>query len=275
MSWWESFKDWFLSLGENYGVNPYIFGGIYVGAIPFFFLCLGWTIKNIRKKKPFTLPLLLTGFFFIGSAIAVGADVSKEEDVLRLFKETYDHYNSIDILVCNAGIQKDSKLTDMSLEDWQKVIDVNLTGYFLCARQATKEFLRNKNETNKKAVGNIIFVSSVHDIIPWAGHVNYAASKGGVLMLMKSLALEVAPQKIRVNAISPGAIKTDINKEVWQDEEKAKELLKLIPYQRIGEPEDVAEVATWLATESSDYVTGTTIYVDGGMTLYPGFMNNG
>lgn len=210
-----------------------------------------------------------------GNAIAVGADVSKEEDVLHLFKETYDQYKSIDILVCNAGIQKDNKLADMSLEEWQRVIDVNLTGYFLCARQATKEFLRNKGEGNKKAVGNIIFVSSVHDIIPWAGHVNYAASKGGVSMLMKSLALEVAPQKIRVNAISPGAIKTDINNEVWQDEEKAKELLKLIPYQRIGEPEDVAEVATWLATGASDYVTGTTIYVDGGMTLYPGFVNNG
>jgi glucose 1-dehydrogenase len=210
-----------------------------------------------------------------GNAIAVGADVSKEEDVFRLFKETYDHFHSIDILVCNAGIQKDSKFSDMSLEDWQKVIDINLTGYFLCARQATKEFLRNKTVANKKAVGNIIFVSSVHDIIPWAGHVNYAASKGGVLMLMKSLALEVAPKKIRVNGISPGAIKTDINEKVWQDEEQTKELLKLIPYQRIGEPEDVAEVAIWLATESSDYVTGTTIYVDGGMTLYPGFMNNG
>lgn len=210
-----------------------------------------------------------------GKAIAVQADVSKEEDVLRLFKETYDHFDSLDILVCNAGIQKDSNLTGMSLADWQKVIDVNLTGYFLCARQATKEFQRTKKDDSNKAIGNIIFVSSVHDIIPWAGHVNYAASKGGVLMLMKSLALEVAPQKIRVNAISPGAIRTDINKDVWQDEEKAKELLKLIPYQRLGEPKDVAEVAIWLASDSSDYVTGTTIYVDGGMTLYPGFAENG
>jgi glucose 1-dehydrogenase len=178
------------------------------------------------------------------------------------------------MLVCNAGIQKDSELSDMSLEDWQKVIDVNLTGYFLCSRQETKEFLRYKSEANEKAVGNIIFVSSVQDIIPWA-HVNYAASKGGVLMLMKLLALEAAPKKIRVNAISQGAIKTDINMDIWQDEQKAKELLKLIPYQRIGEPEDVAEVATWLTTESSDCVTGTTIYGDGGMTLYPGFANKG
>lgn len=210
-----------------------------------------------------------------GNAIAVGADVSKEEDVLRLFKETLDCFGTLDILVCNAGIQKDNKISEMSLEEWQKVIDVNLTGYFLCARQGIKEFLRHEGDGHKKALGNIIFVSSVHDIIPWPGHVNYAASKGGVLMLMKSVALEVAPQKIRVNAISPGAIKTDINKETWQDEEKAKELLKLIPYQRIGEPEDVANVAIWLASHHSDYVTGTTIYVDGGMTLYPGFVNNG
>jgi len=210
-----------------------------------------------------------------GNAIAIKADVSKEDEVLHLFNQAIKKYNSIDVLVCNAGIQKDNSFSEMSLEEWQKVFDVNLTGYFLCARQAIKEFSRNQTTGNKKAIGNIIFVSSVHDIIPWAGHVNYAASKGGVLMLMKSLALEVAPQKIRVNAISPGAIKTNINKEVWQDEEQAKKLLKLIPYQRIGEPEDVSEVALWLASDASDYVTGTTIYVDGGMTLYPGFVDNG
>ena len=210
-----------------------------------------------------------------GKAITVGADVSKEDEVLHLFQQAYNQFRSIDLLVCNAGIQKDNNLSDMTLEEWQRVLDVNLTGYFLCARQALKEFSLNQKENAQKASGNIIFISSVHDIIPWAGHVNYATSKGGVLMLMKSLALEVAPQKIRVNAISPGAIKTDINKEVWQDEEKAKQLLKLIPYQRIGEPEDVAHVAVWLAGDESDYVTGTAIYVDGGMTLYPGFVNNG
>jgi glucose 1-dehydrogenase len=210
-----------------------------------------------------------------GSAISVKADVSKEAEVLKLFQLTIETYKSIEILVCNAGIQKDNSLSKMTLEEWQRVFDVNLTGYFLCARQAIKEFESNKTTGNKKAIGNIIFVSSVHDIIPWAGHVNYAASKGGVLMFMKSLALEVAPQKIRVNAISPGAIKTNINKEVWEDKEQAKKLLELIPYQRIGEPEDVAEVALWLASDASDYVTGTTIYVDGGMTLYPGFVDNG
>jgi glucose 1-dehydrogenase len=210
-----------------------------------------------------------------GNAIAIQADVSNEDEVLDLFKSVIEKFNTIDVLICNAGIQKDNSFSEMSLKEWQKVFDVNLTGYFLCARQAIKEFERNKTTGNKKAIGNIIFISSVHDIIPWAGHVNYAASKGGVLMLMKSLALEVAPQKIRINAISPGAIKTNINKDVWQDEEQAKDLLKLIPYKRIGEPEDVAEVATWLASDASDYVIGTTIYVDGGMTLYPGFVNNG
>jgi glucose 1-dehydrogenase len=210
-----------------------------------------------------------------GSAIAIKADVSKEDEVDNLFQQAIEKYNSVDILVCNAGIQKDNSFSEMTLEEWQKVFDVNLTGYFLCAKQAIKEFERNKTTGNKKAIGNIIFISSVHDIIPWAGRVNYAATKGGVLMFMKSLALEVAPQKIRVNAISPGAIQTNINKEVWQDEEQAKDLLKLIPYKRIGEPEDVAEVATWLASDASDYVIGTTIYVDGGMTLYPGFVDNG
>jgi glucose 1-dehydrogenase len=208
-------------------------------------------------------------------AIIVQADVSKEDDVTRLFEESNKAFGSIDIVVSNAGIQKDSEFSEMTLRDWQRVIDVNLGGYFLCSRQAVNEFLKKPSGTTVKAIGNIIFVSSVHDVIPWAGHANYAASKGGVSMLMKSLALEVAPQKIRVNAISPGAIKTDINKEAWSDPAKEKELLKLIPYQRVGEVEDVAEVAVWLASGKSDYITGATIYVDGGMTLYPGFVNNG
>lgn len=205
----------------------------------------------------------------------VQADVSKEEDVSRMFDAAFSQYGTVDILVNNAGIQQDDELVEMSLQEWQKVIDVNLTGYFLCSRQAIKEFLKRAPETANKAIGKIICISSVHDIIPWAGHVNYAAAKGGVLMFMKSLALEVASKKIRVNAISPGAIKTDINEEVWSDPQKAQELLKLIPYKRIGDPEDVAKTAVWLASDDSDYVTGTTIYVDGGMTLYPGFVDNG
>jgi glucose 1-dehydrogenase len=118
-------------------------------------------------------------------------------------------------------------------------------------------------------------MSSVHEVIPWAGHVNYAASKGGIMLMMKSLAQEVAPERIRVNSIAPGAIRTPINKNAWETEEALRKLLTLIPYGRIGEPEDVARAAVWLASDESDYVTGTTVFVDGGMTLYPGFADNG
>ncbi|MEJ2884278.1 glucose 1-dehydrogenase [Pedobacter sp. GR22-6] len=201
------------------------------------------------------------------------ADVSQEDEVTELFRETIARYGSFDVLINNAGIQMDNTFSRMTLEEWKGVIDTNLSGQFLCAREAIRHF--EKRQHVKGCKGNIIFISSVHDLIPWAGHVNYAASKGGILMLMKSLALEVAPQKIRVNAISPGAIATDINEDVWSDEEKKKALLKLIPYQRIGNVDDIGQVATWLASADSDYVVGTTIYVDGGMTLYPGFVDNG
>ncbi|MFD2163292.1 glucose 1-dehydrogenase [Paradesertivirga mongoliensis] len=211
-----------------------------------------------------------------GHGFVCKADVSKEDDVISMFAQTINEFGSLDVLINNAGIQKDSSFSSMTIEQWNKVISTNLTGHFLCAREAIKHFeatQRSKREGN--AAGNIIFISSVHDIIPWAGHANYASSKGGILMLMKSLALEVAPKKIRVNSISPGAIATDINDEVWKDEEKKKELLKLIPYRRIGQPDDIGKVAIWLASAESDYITGTTIYVDGGMTLYPGFLENG
>lgn len=211
-----------------------------------------------------------------GNGFIHKADVGKEDEVIAMFDKTVAEYGGIDVLINNAGIQKDSAFSSMTIDQWNKVITTNLTGQFLCAREAIQQFEAKKQEGQKgKAIGNIIFISSVHDIIPWAGHVNYAASKGGILMLMKSLALEVAPKKIRVNGISPGAIATDINDEVWEDKEKLKELMKLIPYQRIGVPEDIAKVAVWLASHNSDYITGTTIYVDGGMTLYPGFVDNG
>ncbi|RYZ34347.1 MAG: glucose 1-dehydrogenase [Sphingobacteriales bacterium] len=211
-----------------------------------------------------------------GNGIIVQANVGDEKDVQAMFARALEEYKSIDVVIANAGIQQDSDVIDMTLDQWNKVIQTNLTGHFLCAREAVRHFSSKPDVSNdSKAKGNIIFMSSVHDIIPWSGHVNYASSKGGVLMLMKSLALELAPKKIRVNAISPGAIATDINEEVWKDEQKKKELMKLIPYKRIGVPEDVANVATWLASPESDYVTGTTIYVDGGMTLYPGFEDNG
>lgn len=211
-----------------------------------------------------------------GKGFTFQADVSKEEEVKAMFEKASDTYDNLDVLINNAGIQKDNEFADMTLDQWNQVIGTNLTGQFLCAREAIRQFqTKEAKGVEGPAIGNMIFISSVHDIIPWAGHVNYASSKGGILMLMKSLALEVAPKKIRVNAISPGAIATDINDEVWKDEKKKKELLELIPYRRIGLPEDVAKVAIWLASHESDYITGTTIYVDGGMTLYPGFVDNG
>lgn len=213
---------------------------------------------------------------FGGSAIIVQADVSKKEDVKDMFQSTIDTFGTVDILVNNAGIQKDAPFLEMTLEDWQKVLSVNLTGQFLCAQEAAKEFIkRGIVKDRSKAAGKIICMSSVHDIIPWEGHINYATSKGGILMFMKTLAQELAQHKIRVNALSPGAIKTPINEDAWKDEESLKELLKLIPYQRIGEPEDIGRAAVWLASDESDYVHGQTIYVDGGMTLYPGFIGNG
>ncbi|MEO8819776.1 MAG: SDR family oxidoreductase [Ginsengibacter sp.] len=211
-----------------------------------------------------------------GNAIALKADVSKEEDVQQMFKQMFDKYGTIDILVNNAGIQKDSPLESMSLEDWRLVLDVNLTGQFLCSREATREFLRRGVVPERScAAGKIICMSSVHQVIPWSGHVNYAASKGGIQMMMKSMAQELAPKKIRVNGIGPGAIKTPINVTAWDTPEAAEKLLTLIPYQRIGEPEDIGKVAVWLASDESDYLVGTTIFADGGMLLYPGFSTNG
>lgn len=211
-----------------------------------------------------------------GDAIAIKADVSKEDEVISMFQQMFDKYDTIDILVNNAGLQKDSSFENMSLADWQLVINVNLTGQFLCAREAVKEFLkRGVIEDRSRAAGKIICMSSVHEVIPWAGHVNYAASKGGINMMMKSMAQELAPKKIRINSIGPGAIQTPINKSAWETPEALQKLLTLIPYQRIGQPEDIGKVAVWLASDESDYITGTTIFADGGMLLYPGFSTNG
>jgi glucose 1-dehydrogenase len=211
-----------------------------------------------------------------GNAIAIKADVSKEDQVLAMFEKITKTFGTIDILVNNAGIQKDAPLTKMTLSQWQRVIDINLTGQFLCAREAVKEFLRRgMAPSSSSALGKIICMSSVHEVIPWSGHLNYASSKGGVMLMMKSLAQEVGRHRIKVNAIAPGAIKTRINKQIWETAEAEKKVLELIPYNRLGEPEDIARVALWLASDESDYVHGTTIFVDGGMTLYPGFSDNG
>lgn len=210
-----------------------------------------------------------------GEAIAIQADIAQEDQVKALFSRTLEVYDTIDILVNNAGIQKDASFIEMTLEQWNAVINVNLTGQFLCSREAVKEFIRRGLPAYSKSAGKIIFISSVHEIIPWAGHCNYAASKGGVMLLMQSMAQELAHHKIRINSIGPGAIKTSINKGAWETEEAEKALLKLIPYNRVGIPEDIGKVAAWLASDEADYVHGTTLYVDGGMTLYPGFATGG
>ena len=209
-------------------------------------------------------------------AMALRADVSQEAQVEAMFEQVIAQWGSVDIVVNNAGLQRDAPLHQMSLKDWEFVIDVNLTGQFLCARAAVREFLRRGVVPElSAAAGKIICMSSVHDVIPWAGHANYAASKGGVSMLMRTMAQELAQYRIRVNAVSPGAIKTPINRDAWETPEAEAKLLRLIPHGRVGETHDIAQATVWLASDLSDYVNGATLYVDGGMTLYPEFRGNG
>jgi len=211
-----------------------------------------------------------------GQAVAVKGDVSDEGQVAAMFERAIGQFGTVDILINNAGLQQDAPLEQMTLAQWRKVIDVNLTGQFLCAREAVREFKRRgvKPEVSCSA-GKIVCVSSVHEVIPWAGHVNYAASKGGVMLMMKSIAQEVAPWRIRVNSICPGAIRTPINRAAWETPETYNDLMRLIPYKRIGEPEDIARLAVWLSSDEADYITGASLFVDGGMTLYPGFEAGG
>lgn len=211
-----------------------------------------------------------------GTAMAFKADVSEEDQVTAMFKEMVEAFGSIDILVNNAGLQRDAPFQEMTLEQWRYVLSVNLTGQFLCAREAAREFIRRGLVPElSEAAGKIICMSSVHQAIPWSRHANYAAAKGGVMMLMQTMAQELAQYRIRVNSIAPGAIKTPINKSAWETPEAEHELLQLIPYDRIGETSDIARAAVWLASDQSDYITGTTLFVDGGMMLYPGFRTGG
>jgi glucose 1-dehydrogenase len=211
-----------------------------------------------------------------GRAIAIKADVSQEDQVQAMFRKMIEAFGTIDILVNNAGLQRDAPIDQMTLAQWNTVIGVNLTGQFLCAREAIREFKRRGIVKEVSvAAGKIICMSSVHEVIPWGGHVNYAVSKGGVMQLMKSIAQEVAPLKIRVNSICPGAIQTPINTGAWQTPEALNNLMKLVPCKRIGQPEDIASAAVFLASDQADYITGASIFVDGGMTLYPGFAEGG
>lgn len=209
-------------------------------------------------------------------AIAIEADVSNEEAVLSMFETAYEIYDTVDILVNNAGLQQDAPFHEMTLSQWQKVINVNLTGQFLCAREAIKEFLKRGIEADRSvAAGKIICMSSVHELIPWGGHANYAASKGAIKMLMQSLAQEYGNRKIRVNSICPGAIQTPINTNAWNTPEALNSLLNLIPYNRIGQPDDIGKLAVFLASDDSDYITGASIFIDGGMTVFEGFSTGG
>lgn len=205
-------------------------------------------------------------------AIALQADVSKEDQVQAMFARAIEHFGTLHIVVSNAGLQRDAPFDQMTLDQWNTVIGVNLTDQFLCTREAVKEFKRRGvDDAVSVAAGKILCMSSVHQEIPWAGHANYAASKGGVMLLMKSLAQEVALYRIRVNSLAPGAIRTPINTEAWSTPEAYADLMTLVPYKRIDEPHDIAQAAVWLASDAADYVTGATLFVDGGMTLYPGF----
>lgn len=203
-----------------------------------------------------------------GRAIGVAGDISDEAAVKAMFRDVVAAFGTLDILVNNAAIRGAAPVHETTLADWNRVLSVNLTGQFLCAREAIWEFLHRKvPRAGSRAAGKIICISSVHDHIPWAGHASYAASKGGVMMLMKTLAHELSAHKIRVNSIAPGAIKTLANGTNWDAPEKAAAFLEHIPYGRAGLVDDIGNAAVWLASDLSDYVTGTTLYVDGGMTL--------
>lgn len=211
-----------------------------------------------------------------GKGIVYQCDVSKEEEVIKMFQDVVAQLGTVDILINNAGIQRDAKFTEMTLDQWNAVIGTNLTGQFLCAREAIKEFRRRGIDPSRSvACGKIIHISSVHEIIPWAGHANYASSKGAIRMLMQTLAQEYGAEKIRVNSICPGAIQTPINKNVWETAEALNALLELIPYNRIGQPEDIGNLAVFLASDVSDYITGTSIFIDGGMTTFESFSTGG
>jgi len=233
-------------------------------------------IVNYVSGEEQALEVVSSAQEFGGAALAIRADVANEADVEKMFETMFGEFGTIDILVNNAGLQQDAAFENLTLSQWNKVLSVNLTGQFLCARSAVREFKRRGVVTDTScSAGKIICISSVHEVIPWAGHVNYAASKGGVMLMMKSLAQEVAPFRIRVNSISPGAIRTPINMQAWGTDDAYRELLKLIPYKRIGEPAEIGRAAAWLASDYADYINGVSLFVDGGMTLYPGFETGG
>lgn len=200
-----------------------------------------------------------------GRELPVQADVSQEAEVTQMVATVVEAFGSLDILINNAGIQKEAAAHSVEIQDFDQVINVNLKGAYLCAREAIKHFLFQNSG------GVIINISSVHEIIPRPQYVSYSVSKGGMGNLTKTLALEYANQKIRVNGVGPGATITPIN-EAWihDPEEKAK-VERHIPMGRAGTSEEIAAAVTFLASDEATYITGQTLFVDGGLTLYPDF----
>ena len=203
------------------------------------------------------------------NTIAIQADISVESDCINLIEKTIEHFGRIDVLVNNAGIQKEIPIEETTLDDWYKIIAVDLTGPFVCSREAIKHMEKQQNPPSGGYC--IINISSVHQTIPKPHFVPYATSKAGIEMMTKTMALELAKKNIRANLVAPGAIDTDMNKTLRDNKEVLEKVLKQIPINRIGNPEEVANVVEFLASEKASYITGTTIYVDGGMTLYPSF----
>lgn len=200
-------------------------------------------------------------------AAAIEADVSSEKQVAALFNEAERALGGhVDLLVNNAGVEAPFELADMPLEEWERVLSVNLTGPFLCSR----ELVRRLPEGRAPAV--IVNVSSVHELIPWPRFAHYCASKGGLKLFGETIARELAPRGVRVAAVAPGAILTPINRELVEDPDKRREQEEQIPWGRLGEPDEIAAAIAWLAGPEAEYVTGTTLFVDGGMTLYPKFV---
>jgi len=207
-----------------------------------------------------------------GLGCAVQADIGQEHQVQAMFRQVFDNLGGLDLLVYGTESNNRAHLVDMPLREWDSVLRVNLTGLFLCAREAAREFIRvGVRAERSSAAGKIVCITSVHDRIPWSGHAHYTAAMGGVTMLMKTMAQELAMHKVRVNAIAAGLMRTPANHGLWSSAEREAEALTLIPYGRLGMDRDVAKAAVWLASDEADYVTGATLRIDGGMSLYPGF----
>ncbi|PYS49722.1 MAG: SDR family oxidoreductase [Acidobacteria bacterium] len=202
-------------------------------------------------------------------AIAVQADVSNEQQVDAMIEQVVKELGGLDIMVNNAGFETQHSFLEMPADAWRKVLDVDLTGAFLCAQRAARVMV------NSGTGGAIVNITSVHQVIPWGGFAHYCASKAGLDMLTKTAALELADQKVRVNAVAPGAIKTPINQNVWSNPETLNDLLRKIPTERMGETDEVAKAVAFLSSDEASYITGAVLFVDGGMTLYPEFRHGG